>query len=270
MPACCASITRWACAPLPYSRRRASGGGRVSLLSLEDLIGHIALESQRAQCMVVGEDLGTIAEGFRDRLTRAKITGMRVLWFERQGMEFVPPASYPPTSVACVATHDLATLAGWSQAADVGERLALGLLTLAEAGDEIAAGARRSAHSCARSLEPASQFRRSRTGRFLTLTAAAVHALIGGSGVDVCSCAVRRPCGRNRCDQFAWNGSRAPQLASQVGPGCRRRLRQPSGAGDPRGAGQGADVATALIGRRQSAFEETRAPRHEILEFPQH
>ncbi len=63
---------------------------------------------------------------------------MRVLWFERKGVEFVPPASYPPTSVACVATHDLATLAGWWQGADIAERLALGLFTLAEAGDAIA------------------------------------------------------------------------------------------------------------------------------------
>ena len=45
----------------------------------DDLIGHIALESQRAHCMVVGEDLGTVPEGFRERLTRANIQGMRVL-----------------------------------------------------------------------------------------------------------------------------------------------------------------------------------------------
>ena len=105
---------------------------------LDDLVGHIALESQRARCMVVGEDLGTVPDGFRDQMTRANIAGMRVLWFERDGARVRPPESYPPLSVACVATHDLATLAGWWQGADIAERLSLGLLTLARAGDEIA------------------------------------------------------------------------------------------------------------------------------------
>ncbi len=105
---------------------------------LDDLIGHIALESHRAECMVIGEDLGTVPEGFRDRMTRANVEGMRVLWFERDGPRLRPPESYPPLSVACVATHDLATLAGWWQGADIAERLSLGLLSLARAGEEIA------------------------------------------------------------------------------------------------------------------------------------
>jgi len=148
---------------------------------LDDLIGHIALESERAQCMVVGEDLGTVADGFRDRLTRAKITGMRVLWFERKGVEFLPPASYPPTSVACVATHDLATLAGWWQGADIAERLALGLLTLSRAGDQIV-GRREEKRALLRALAAAG-FTVSQTedGPLPDATAAAVHALIGGS-----------------------------------------------------------------------------------------
>ena len=135
---------------------------------LDDLIGHIALESERAQCMVVGEDLGTVADGFRDRLTRANITGMRVLWFERKGVEFLPPASYPPTSVACVATHDLATLAGWWQGADIAERLALGLLRWLRRAKRSPSDARRNVRFCARLLRPASQSRRGRTGRFPT------------------------------------------------------------------------------------------------------
>jgi glycogen debranching enzyme GlgX/4-alpha-glucanotransferase len=122
---------------IPNGARPAEGA--YLSYPLDDLIGHVALESQRAQCMVVGEDLGTVPEGFRDRMTRANIAGMRVLWFEREGPRVRPPSAYPQLSVACVATHDLATLAGWWRGADIAERLSLGLLTLAKAAEEIAA-----------------------------------------------------------------------------------------------------------------------------------
>jgi glycogen operon protein len=102
-----------------------------------DLIGEIAVESQRRQCMIIGEDLGTVPEGFRDRLTRADILGMRVLWFERRGLDFLPPADYPALSIASATTHDLPTLAGWWQGADIAERLQLGLIALTEASRQI-------------------------------------------------------------------------------------------------------------------------------------
>ena len=150
---------------------------------LDDLLGHIALESQHAQCMVVGEDLGTVPEGFRDRLTLANIRGMRVLWFERNGAEVRPPADYPPRSVACVATHDLATLAGWWQGADIAERLSLGLLTLAKAGDQIAAR-REEKRGLVAALLAAGLILSapSEDAPLSDSMAAAVHALISGSG----------------------------------------------------------------------------------------
>ena len=164
---------------IPDGARPAEGA--YLFYPLEDLIGHIALESERAQCMVVGEDLGTVADGFRDRLTRANITGMRVLWFERKGVEFLSPASYPPTSVACVATHDLPTLAGWWQGADIAERLSLGLLSLAKAGEAIATR-REEKRALLRALGQAGfTVFQSEDGPLPDATAAAVHALIGGS-----------------------------------------------------------------------------------------
>jgi 4-alpha-glucanotransferase len=150
---------------------------------LDDLIGHIALESRRARCMVVGEDLGTVPEGFRDRLTQAKILGMRVLWFERNGAKVRPPEDYPPISVACVATHDLETLAGWWQGADIAERLSLGLLTLVRAGDEIAARREEKRGLIAALLAAGLIFAApSEDAPLSDAIAAAVHALIGGSG----------------------------------------------------------------------------------------
>ncbi len=148
---------------------------------LDDLIGHIAFESERAQCMVIGEDLGTVPDGFRDRLTRAKIAGMRVLWFERKGVEFVSPVSYSPTSVACVATHDLATLAGWWQGADIAERLSLGLLSLAKASEAIATR-REEKRALLRALGQAGfTVSQMEDGPLPDATAAAIHGLIGGS-----------------------------------------------------------------------------------------
>jgi glycogen operon protein len=105
---------------------------------VDDLIGQIALESQRSRCMVIGEDLGTVPNGFRDKLTRADISGMRVLYFERRGVEFLNPHDYPLHSVACVTTHDLAPLAGWWQGADIAERRSLGLLGAGQAAQTLA------------------------------------------------------------------------------------------------------------------------------------
>jgi glycogen operon protein len=100
---------------------------------LADMLGELALESVRANCFVVGEDLGTVPEGFRDRLAKANVLSYRVLWFERDGTGFIPPKHYPAQAVACVSTHDLPTLAGWRDGADITERAALGLLDAGQA-----------------------------------------------------------------------------------------------------------------------------------------
>ncbi|HLX98049.1 MAG TPA: glycogen debranching protein GlgX [Roseiarcus sp.] len=166
---------------IPEGARPAEGA--YLAYPFDDLIGHVALESQRAQCMVVGEDLGTVPEGFRDRLTRARIAGMRVLRFERDGARVRAPESYPPMSVACVATHDLATLAGWQQGADIGERLMLGLLTLAKAGEAIAARREEKRGLVAALLAAGLISSAPREDAPLTeAVAVAVHALIGGAG----------------------------------------------------------------------------------------
>ncbi|TVR82262.1 MAG: 4-alpha-glucanotransferase [Rhodospirillales bacterium] len=88
----------------------------------EDLLGILALESQRAGCMVIGEDLGTVPQGFRERMAEADILSYRVLYFEKEDERFKAPEAYPENALACVTTHDLATLAGFWKGTDIGLR----------------------------------------------------------------------------------------------------------------------------------------------------
>ena len=108
----------------------------------EDLLAVLAVESHRARCLVVGEDLGTVPEDFRGRLDAADILAYRVLWFERDGAAFRPPSQYSAKAAACISTHDLPTVAGWWNGADIEERRALGLVDDAQVA---AAGAERQA-----------------------------------------------------------------------------------------------------------------------------
>ncbi len=100
-------------------RALPQGGGAYVNYDFDAMLGIVALESVRNRCMVVGEDLGTVPEGFRDRTARARVFSCRVLYFERDwGGRFRSPDEYPSDAVASTGTHDLPTLAGWWKAAD--------------------------------------------------------------------------------------------------------------------------------------------------------
>jgi 4-alpha-glucanotransferase len=94
-----------------------------------DFLRLIRLESQRHRAIVLAEDLGTVPEGFQDRLREAAIDGLRVLWFERdQAQVFTRPADWTPRAAAMTSTHDLPTLAGWWTGRDLEWRAKLGNL----------------------------------------------------------------------------------------------------------------------------------------------
>jgi 4-alpha-glucanotransferase len=95
---------------------------------VSDLFRLTALESHRHRAIVIGEDLGTVPAGFRERLARAGIYGMSVLWFARNKKGFVRPADWPSRSVAMTSTHDLPTVAGWWRGTDLDARARCGLL----------------------------------------------------------------------------------------------------------------------------------------------
>lgn len=78
----------------------------------DEMLAILALESVRAKAFVVGEDLGTVEDGVREKLADSSVLSYRVVWFEKE-----PPASYPELALAAVSTHDLPTIAGaWTRA----------------------------------------------------------------------------------------------------------------------------------------------------------
>jgi 4-alpha-glucanotransferase len=102
---------------------------------LDDLVGILALESHRNRCLVVGEDLGTVPEGFRKKMEQAKILSYRVLFFEQEAESrgFVPPSQYPQLSLAVAGSHDLPTLRAWWEERDIELKARLGLFPSGDA-----------------------------------------------------------------------------------------------------------------------------------------
>ena len=90
----------------------------------------VALESVRNRCMVIGEDLGSVPDGLRERLHELGFLSYRVLIFERHWNgdgSFKRPWEYPAQSLAMVATHDMPTIADYWMGTDITRRDALGL-----------------------------------------------------------------------------------------------------------------------------------------------
>jgi 4-alpha-glucanotransferase len=87
----------------------------------------LAEVSQARSTIVIGEDLGTVPEGFRDVMHTAEIQGYRVFYFEREANGwFRAPEAYSQRALACLSTHDLPTLKGWWAGMDITERERLG------------------------------------------------------------------------------------------------------------------------------------------------
>jgi len=94
----------------------------------EALLRVIAEESHRHHCIFIGEDLGTVPEGFRETAERWGVWSYRVMVFERWGDgEFKPAHEYPAQALATFNTHDLPTFRGWITGHDLRVKRELGI-----------------------------------------------------------------------------------------------------------------------------------------------
>src|SRR5262249_47462295 len=87
-----------------------------------------ALASVANKCIVVGEDLGTVPENFRQTLADWGLWSYQVMLFERfADGSFAPPQAFRDNALVTFATHDLPTYAGWRGEHDLAVKHALGL-----------------------------------------------------------------------------------------------------------------------------------------------
>ena len=145
----------------------ATAGAYVSY-PFDDILHLVALESRRQSCAIIGEDLGTVPDGFRERMRAANALSYRVFVFERRGdATFALPTEYPPLAAASAATHDLATLKGFWLGHDIEWRRRLGIYPDEAAATTEAAERRRDRHLLLEALAAEGLLPRERFGEFL-------------------------------------------------------------------------------------------------------
>ncbi|SCY72561.1 malto-oligosyltrehalose synthase [Microvirga guangxiensis] len=113
----------------------ASQGAYVDY-PFEAMLAVLRVESHRAQCLVIAEDLGTAPEGFSDAIMASGVLSYRVLPFEREGSDFRKPNDYPRSALSVLTTHDLPTFKGWWRGLDIDLRQTLGVFDPEAASDE--------------------------------------------------------------------------------------------------------------------------------------
>ncbi len=106
----------------------AAKDGAYARMPFEALLAATAQESVAHRCVVIGEDLGTVPEGFRDEMADWGIWSYQVMMFERDDDgSFRDVDRYLPNALVTFNTHDLSSYAGWRSFGDLKLKRSLGI-----------------------------------------------------------------------------------------------------------------------------------------------
>jgi 4-alpha-glucanotransferase len=106
----------------------AADNGVYVQMPFEPLLAATAQESVAHRCVVIGEDLGTVPEGFREQMADWGIWSYQVMMFERDNHgAFRGVDHYVPNALVTFNTHDLSTYAGWRSFSDLALKRSLGI-----------------------------------------------------------------------------------------------------------------------------------------------
>jgi 4-alpha-glucanotransferase len=106
----------------------AADNGAYVQMPFEALLAVTAQESAAHRCVVIGEDLGTVPEGFRADLADWGIWSYLVMMFERDHHgSFQGADHYAADALVTFNTHDLPSFAGWRTCSDLVLKRSLGI-----------------------------------------------------------------------------------------------------------------------------------------------
>ena len=104
---------------------------------LDQLLTVLALESARAACLVVGEDLGVVPDEMRRAMPEYGLYHYKVLLFEKLEGRFRLPGEYLRDALATATTHDMPTLRSYWEGLDIELRRRLNLYPSAAVEAEV-------------------------------------------------------------------------------------------------------------------------------------
>jgi 4-alpha-glucanotransferase len=106
----------------------AADDGVYVQMPFEALLAATVQESVAHRCVVIGEDLGTVPEGFREQMADWGIWSYQVMMFERDDHgRFRGIDHYAANALVTFNTHDLSTYAGWRSFSDLKLKRSLGI-----------------------------------------------------------------------------------------------------------------------------------------------
>ncbi|WP_153915255.1 4-alpha-glucanotransferase [Shewanella sp. TC10] len=105
-----------------------NGKGAYVYYPLDTLLAILCLESQRAQCLLIGEDLGIVPPEIVQNLSKARIFSNELFYFAKHYQGFTSPEYYKPHSLMMLANHDVPTMTAWWNSDDINLRHQLELI----------------------------------------------------------------------------------------------------------------------------------------------
>ena len=106
----------------------SAANGAYLRFPFDAMLAVTTLVSVERHCIVIGEDLGTVPEHFRETLADWGLWSYQLMLFERgHDGGFAAPESYRENALVSFGTHDLPTFAGWKDQHDLAVKQALGI-----------------------------------------------------------------------------------------------------------------------------------------------